>query len=358
MEAGIGDRWGHDQGDAATSRPPVPPSTSSSSQWLPLPRAPLGVRPSPVELVTVAGRELWLKREDLNAPVMGGNKARALQFLLAGVDAETLVLTLGGVGSTHVLSTAFHAARLGARTRAVRWPHLLNPASSAIAAAIEGRCERAPVAPAPAALLRLAWWRAAARLSGTTVRYVPFGGSVPAGIAGQVEAALELAHQLHAARLPPPRRIVLPVGSGGTAAGLSVGLALAGLATEVVGVRVGPLIGVNRRRVLSLAARTRSWLRRTIGLDTPPPAPVHLLHDYYGGAYGRPLTAGGEAAAILRERSGITLDGSYGAKAAAAAMDLARGAEGPTLLWITCDAAAVHAIRADTSPTGIQEPPP
>src|SRR5690606_26508418 len=131
---------------------------------LPLPRAPLGVHRSPVERVEVDGVTLWLKREDRNAPALGGNKARALQFLLAGVTARTVVLTLGGVGSTHVLATARHAGRLGARTWAVRWPHAMNPGARTVAAAIAASCDRAPVLAAPLALLRLGAWRVGARL--------------------------------------------------------------------------------------------------------------------------------------------------------------------------------------------------
>ncbi|MHB1225558.1 MAG: pyridoxal-phosphate dependent enzyme, partial [Gemmatimonadaceae bacterium] len=229
---------------------PLPPTDNLP---LPLPRAALGVHCSPVECIVVDGCTLWLKREDRNAPALAGNKVRALQFLLAGVTARTLVLTLGGVGSTHVLATARHAGRLGARTWAVRWPHTLNPSARAVAAAITANCDRAPVLAAPLALLRLGGWRAGARLRGRDVCLVPFGGSAPAGIAGHVEAALELAAQVRAGLLPEPRRIVLPVGSGGTAAGLALGLAGAGLAPEGVGVRVGPRLGLTPRRLRGLA---------------------------------------------------------------------------------------------------------
>ena len=318
---------------------------------LPLPRAPLGVRTSPVERVTVDGHELWLKREDRNAPLLGGNKVRALQLLLAGVDERTLVLTLGGVGSTHVLATAVHAAQLGARCWAVRWPHTLNPTARAVAAAIEERCERSPVDGAPLALARLGWWRASMSIAGRDARYIPFGGSAPAGIAGQAEAAMELAAQVRVGLLPLPARVVLPVGSGGTAAGLAIGFALAGLDTQVVGVRVGPAVGVRHRRILGLIARTRRWLQQRTGVHTPGAAPVQLLHDYYGGAYGRPRPSGRSAAAALAEQADVELDDSYGAKAAAAALHLAATAPGPTLLWVTSDAAAIRALTSTSSIT-------
>ncbi len=323
-----------------------PPTTTLPT--LPaLPRAPLGVHESPVEAVEVDGVTIWLKREDRNAPLMAGNKARALQFLLAGVTPETLVLTLGGVGSTHVLATARHAARLGARTWVVRWPHVLNPSAIAVAAAIDDSCEQSPVLAAPLALLRLAGWRVGARFSGRNVRMIPFGGSAPAGIVGHIEAALELASQVQAGLLPAPRRIVLPTGSGGTAAGLALGLAWAGLECEVVGVRVGPRIGINRRRILALAAQTRRWFRNTTGQLLPAPVTVQVLHDYYGNAYGNPLPAGQEAALKFASVTDVALDDSYGAKAAAAALHLAARSAGPTLLWVTHDTTALGTGRAN-----------
>ena len=312
--------------------------TWSIPDRLPLPRAPLGVTRSPVERVDLACSTLWLKREDRNAPRLAGNKARALQFLLAGVDAGTVVTTLGGVGSTHVLATAVHAAGLGARCWAVRWPHELNAVAAAVDAAIGETCERAPVLPVPLALARLGWWYTGGGPgAGRRLQHVPFGGATPAGIAGQIEAGLELAAQVRDGELPQPARVVLPVGSGGTAAGVALGLAAAGLATEVIGVRVGPRLGVTRARVLRLARRTRHWLRELTDLALPPPAPVRLLHEYYGGAYGRPLPAGDAAASRLHQAAALALDTTYGAKAAAAALDLAGRLPGPTLLWVTFD---------------------
>ena len=77
-----------------------------------LPRAALGSFPSPVEhLPGASGRPpMWLKREDLDVEPrhLGGNKVRALEFLLGDVRPGDIIVTLGGEGSTHVLATAVH----------------------------------------------------------------------------------------------------------------------------------------------------------------------------------------------------------------------------------------------------------
>jgi len=302
-----------------------------------LPRAELGVFPSPVErLDAIAGRgELWVKRDDLNAESCGGNKVRALEFLLGGVRSGDTVLTLGGEGSTHVLATAVHAARLGAATIAVRWPHEMNPVARLVAEEARRRC--AAIVDARTAVDAVA--RALVLRLTRRVRYVPVGGSVPLGTLGHVNAALELADQVAAGELPAPARVVVPLGSGGTAAGLALGFAIAGLATTVVCARVAPRIVSHRRRVLALARATGRLIERLTGARLPPVHPSRLVvrHDVYAGAYGRPLAAGDRAAAIFRTERGPALDATYSAKACAVALVVAAREEGATVFWLTFD---------------------
>src|SRR5919199_4114314 len=84
----------------------------------------------------------------------------------------------------------------------------------------------------PAEAVLRAWLR---RLRPRT-HWVPAGGSSPLGALGHVNAALELAEQVRRGHRPAPARLVVPFGTGGTAAGLALGLALAGLEATVVAV--------------------------------------------------------------------------------------------------------------------------
>lgn len=303
-----------------------------------LPRAELGTFPSPVERHEVIAESagLWVKRDDLNAPVMGGNKVRALEFLLGGVGVGDTVLTLGGEGSTHVLATAVHAARLGAATVAIRWPHDMSPLARAVAAEARRRCRRIVSArTAVDAVVRAHLMR----LSGA-VHYIPAGGSVAVGVLGTANGALELAEQVERGELPPPTSVVVPLGSGGTAAGLALGLAIAGLDTVVICARVAPRVVSHRRRVLRLAAAAARLIERLTGRPVPRPHPsrVTVAHEVYGGAYGRPLATGEHAAAmLLAKRGGLSLDATYSAKAYTAALAVARQSQGPTLFWLTFD---------------------
>src|SRR5215218_5024930 len=99
-----------------------------------IPRARLGRFPTPVEHLD-GFRDvdsLWVKHEDLSSDLLGGNKVRSLEFLLGRIGKDDTVLTIGGEGSTHVLATAVHAARLGAKTIAVRWRHDMHPTAQEV----------------------------------------------------------------------------------------------------------------------------------------------------------------------------------------------------------------------------------
>lgn len=300
-----------------------------------VPRISLCTLPSPVQLATVAGTDIWIKRDGINSEFCGGNKARSLEFLLAGVKPGDTLVTAGGEGSTHVLATTVHARRLGATVVSARWRHEMNPSAQRVAQRISDEdvdsraYSNAMLAIARAQLVRLI------RRS----RYIPLGGSTPLGVLAHVNAGLELASQIRAGELPLPARVVVPLGSGGTVAGLSLGFAIAGIEAATIAVQVTPAIVANRFRVRRLISGTARLIARVTG-ERIPTVPTHLLgvvHDAYGGAYGRALPAATSAARELADVSDIRLDDTYSAKAFVVARELARHAERPTLFWNTFD---------------------
>ncbi len=303
-----------------------------------LQRAVLCELPSPVHRIehpSLPG-EIWIKRDDLNSPTLGGNKARSLEFLLGGLEPGDTVVAVGGAGSTHILATAHHAESMGAKTIAMRWTHDMNPVAHNVSSSIEGLMTDAKISNSSIIALTIARYKAWA----TRARYIPIGGSSPLGILGHVNAALELDEQIRAGILSMPQKIILPLGSGGTTAGLLLGFAIAGVDTEIVGARVGPRAVVNRRRVLWLATKTAAFIERLTGEKLPAvnPSNLRIVQDVYGGAYGRPLAGAEEAETILREAARIRLDDTYSAKAWVAAVSESRSAKGPVLFWLTFDA--------------------
>jgi D-cysteine desulfhydrase len=301
-----------------------------------LPRAQLGVFPTPVAPVSPGDGSLWIKRDDLNAEggAIGGNKVRSLEWLLGGVGADETILTGGGDGSTHVLATAMHAARLGAPTVAVRWRHEMHPIAESVARRSAAACARTiRTRTVVGAYARLAVLRATT----PRCRYIPPGGATALGTLGHVDAGLELAGQVAGGELPEPAVVVVPLGTGATAAGLALGLGIAGLDTRVVAVRVVPRIALAEWRIGRLIAAARRLLVARAGASATalPAVPVEIDHSRYGGAYGRPLRG-----AVSMD--GITLDATYSAKAATAAAAFGRTARGhdagrPVLFWLTFD---------------------
>lgn len=315
-------------GQAATLADLFPPLVSLSRAGL------LGVRPTPVESCALAPN-LWLKRDDRIALPIGGNKVRALDFLLGGLEPEAEVLTAGAVGSTHVLTTIVHARRLGARTTVVRWPQELND----VARIVARRIEREAAVVHTASSVVGAYWRTLRTRLARDVRWVPAGGSSALGVLGHVEGAFELAGQVAAGACPRPGRIVVPLGSGGTAAGLALGLEIAGFPTRVIGVRVVSRLIANRARVLRLAARAGQLIEKLApGARVPSVAPdrLHVAEGFFGGAYARE-TAEGRAASDRFHglHAPATLDPTYTAKAFAAALTICD--REPTMFWLTFD---------------------
>ena len=273
----------------------------------------LGDWPTPLERAAALGgavgiAELTVKREDRSSARYGGNKVRALEFLLAGARPGTVFVTLGGTGSTHCLATAVHAAAAGGRAVLAQFPQPETPASRAVASACRARAALVVHARARASLplAVLDAWRRAGALGPR--RWIAGGGAHPRAVVGHLLAGLELASQLAS----PPDAIVLPLGTGGTAAGLALAVTALGWPTRVVGVRVAPRIVANRWRTMWLAYAARRLLAHR-GVPLPAPRSLDIV-DGLGEGYGHP-TPEGEAAERLASEHGLTLDPTYGAKA-------------------------------------------
>jgi D-cysteine desulfhydrase len=274
----------------------------------------LGTWPAPLEAHPALARALglqalWLKREDR----AGGNKVRGLEFLLAGAPPRSVFVTIGAAGSSHCLATARSAKSQGYRTAIATFPQPETDASRVVAAATGATANlvvrASSIVTLPWAVLRA--WRAARHLGRGTPHWIAGGGADPRAVIGHFLAALELGSQLDA----PPDTIVVPLGTGGTAAGLALGVAWLGWSTDVVAVRVAPRIVANRWRTLRLARNTAALLRHAgIDFSVPRSALRVCVVDAMGKGYGH-QTDEGERARTLAAEHAVRLDPTYGAKA-------------------------------------------
>ena len=293
-----------------------------------LPHVALGEGPTPVRRLPDG---LWVKDESGYGTLWGGNKVRKLEFILPDVRrrGKRTILTFGALGTNHGLATALYAREQGLRCALAL---IDQPLDDHVRAQLERlrssgatlhftHTKARTVAAAPWLLLR------------HRLPYVlPAGGSSPVGALGYVEGALELAAQVREGLLPEPSHVVCAVGSGGTAAGLLLGLQMAGMSTKVLGVVVNDTLKLDSPTLTKLARKTAGLLRRrgATGVPDPDPASLVLTRAFLGRGYGHPTP---ESEAALEQAGDLGLDPVYTAKAMAGA--LAFEGSGPLLFLHT-----------------------
>jgi D-cysteine desulfhydrase len=316
-----------------------------------LPHVALGAGPTPVRPLRAIA-EAWCKEDGRYGDPYGGNKVRKLEWVLADARrrGSRTVLTIGALATNHGLATAIYARRLGLATALVL---VDQPLDDHVRAQLERlRASGATLhlthsTPRTVAALPFLLLRHTDLRTRRLPYLLPVGGSSPLGILGYVEAGLELGAQVADGTLPEPAHVVVPVGSGGTLAGLALGLRLAGLRSRAVGVVVNDRMRLDAGRTARLAGRAAELLRRR-GAALPSstlvrPDDVLLTREWLGDGYGHPTAEGAGAARLLRDADGLALDPVYGAKAMAGLLGLARRGDlagGPVLFVATGDALA------------------
>ena len=322
---------------------------------------PLGRYPTPLETVTFrlpggGTREILVKRDDRTGEPYGGNKVRKLEFILGAARASgaTRLITAGAAGSHHALATAVHGSALGFAVSLVLFPQRVTPhvrdilrMDHAYGAELRWTPRMEGV---PFALLRARRAHAAER---------PFvvapGGSDPLGTLGYVNAGLELAGQI-AALEDRPSAIHVAAGTLGTAAGLAIGLVLAGQAVPVRAIRITSRLVANERALRRLVHAVVKTLNAA-GVPADAAAACSLLtlhHEQIGEGYGRDTPAA-LAATEAFSAAGLHLDATYTAKAAADV--LAEAAAGGRPLFVhTLSAAEPLERAAHVSPQDLPQP--
>lgn len=297
--------------------------------------------------------QLFVKQDGLSGPcdrqgrrLFGGNKVRKLQYLLADALAKecSMVITLGCVGSNHALQTAIYAQRLGLacitvlkpqpNSSVVRQNLLLQKAFGAQMISTQDSPLRELTVAATCAQKK--------QEEGKYPYFIPLGGSCVQGALGFVQAAFELQEQIKQGLMPVPEHIYLTLGSGGSAAGLLVGLALLGLKTKVHLILDEPedMPGTAEQTLTQLFDETAELLH---GLDAHIPL-VTSSKDLYsidssctGAEYGLVTPECSAAMQLMQEQEAITLDPTYTGKCfAAVCADVhAKRISGTVLFWNT-----------------------
>ncbi len=318
-----------------------------------LPRVSLAQLPTPLEemprLRAALGNapRLLIKRDDQTGLATGGNKTRKLEFTMADVLAQRadMVITAAGQQSNHCRQTAAAAAKLGLRCVVVLGGH--PPPRSEwngnlllmdlLGAEIRWGRERGWIT-------ALAEEADALQAEGEHVYVIPVGASDPIGSAGYVAAIEELAVQLKE-QSERVDRIVVACGSGGTYAGLLVGLKALGLDVLLEGMNNQAIPGI-REKIKQLAGETATYLGLTLDFADED----FTLYDAGGThGYGVITDAEREALRLLARTEGIISDPFYTGRALGALIERVRqGVYRPdeTLLFWHTGGSAGHFPRA------------
>ncbi|MGH3989705.1 MAG: 1-aminocyclopropane-1-carboxylate deaminase/D-cysteine desulfhydrase [Pseudonocardiaceae bacterium] len=329
---------------------------------LDLPRVELATLPTPLRpapgLSEALGVEIWFKRDDLTGFGLGGNKVRALEYLLGealhqGCDC---LVTGSGPQSNWAMLAALAARRCGLDAHLVCYgkpvPATGNLLLGQLAGAritFTGNPDRASVDAGIATLAD------ELRRAGRKPCVLPRGGATPVGALGYVRASLELAEQLFATGLRP-RQLWLATGSGGTQAGLLAGARWLGLPFDVVGVTVSRAVADCVQQVCVLATRAGALF----GTSVHENGDVTVLDGFLGPGYGVASAAGEEAARLVARAEGVFLDPVFGAKAMAALISASggvvddqcvgdnHGAAGPVIFLVTGGAPTLFTATGGT----------
>ena len=303
-------------------------------------------------------RTLFVKLDNLTSDVYGGNKVRKLEYILplACTRERRCVATFGTAGSHHALATAVYAERLGYPCISFL-SHQRKTAEVAevLATHMALGTELVPYGGDYArriAILRHTLW-------GRDALVVAPGGSSWLGTFGFVQAGRELAAQVADDLVPAPERLYVATGTMGSAAGLALGLALSGLATEVHAVRVSHTWLCNEDSLHRTMAKATAMMRRiapTIPADLPERANIRLRHGFFAGGYAHTDERTEAAIAFAASELDLALESTYTGKAMAALLHDLTSSDARCLFWNTYSSARLpHAATRERKRT---EPPP
>lgn len=288
------------------------------------PRCRLLESASPIQFLPrlshlLGGPQIYVKRDDIGGLGGGGNKLRKLEFLLGEALAQgaDTIITVGGLQSNHARLTAAAAAQAGLACELVltsmvprkeeAYVHsgnvLLNELFGARMHDLPGGTDAMAFATQRAEELRKA---------GHKAYLAPLGGSSAVGCLGYVAAAAEILQQEQDAGLEFDH-IVLPNGSGGTQAGLVVGLLLQGRNPQRVVAHT--VLAPAQSALASTTAKIEETLALLRNTAPAPNGAVVIREEQLGEGYGIPTDAMREVVRLMASVEGLLLDPVYGGKA-------------------------------------------
>jgi D-cysteine desulfhydrase family pyridoxal phosphate-dependent enzyme len=290
------------------------------------PRLRLSQWPTPIEQLdrlsaVFGGPRISMKRDDFGSIAMGGNKLRKLEYLLGDAKAKgcNVVITSGALQSNHARLTAGVAAKLGLECHLVLIDEVPDRSEAyygsanrliddLVGAHVELVERNASLAD------KVARYAERLQAEGRSPYVIPVGGSNAIGCLGYVACAFEIAEQERALGTRFTHIFVVS-GSGGTHAGLLVGLNLLGSKAELLGATISRSAALQRPIIEGLV----DSVSPLAGAEAASAkAAIELDDSMYLPGYGLPNASSQEAIVTCAKSEGILLDPVYTSKAMAA----------------------------------------
>ncbi len=294
--------------------------------------------------------EVYIKRDDKDHKIYGGNKLRKFEFIFGEVlkRKKKGVITLGGIGTNHGAACAIVAKELGLNCELFL---SLQPLSWHVQRSLLlyhyfGAKLHFTKLFELGVLKSLLY-----RLFHPKYYLMSIGGSplfgigTPLGSIGFINAIFELKNQIDEGILPEPDIIFVAAASTGTSAGLTAGCKLLGLKTKVYPVNVSRDIVVNPKNLIRIANKSIKYLRKR---DKSIPdvqvnkADFDMIKGYLGSNYGVKTVKGQNAVDLVYElegkKLGFKLETTYTGKAMAAMLEFLEKEENKSkkvLFWNT-----------------------
>lgn len=301
---------------------------------------------TPIELASNFSKALgnkvniYIKRDDLLPGCSGGNKTRKLDFCIADAlskGADSLI-TCGAVQSNHCRLTLSWAVKEGldchfVLEERVKDSYNINASGNNFLYQLLGITSVTVVPGGTAMMDEMEKVADKLRQKGKKPYIIPGGASNAIGATGYVSCAQELTQQLYEMQLDIDT-IVVPSGSGGTHAGMLVGMAGLNTAIPVIGIDVSRPKDVQEELIANLAEETSKFCNLKYGV---PDSAITCYGDYVGKGYSIPTESMVEAVKLLAKTESILLDPVYTGKEMAGLIDLVRKgtfAEGSNILFL------------------------
>ncbi len=281
-------------------------------------------------LSTEWGVDVYIKRDDLTGLALGGNKSRKLEYLLGDAlhhNCDTII-TAGGVNSNHALQTAVAARKAGMHPVLALWGAREYGGNLLLDRMMTEDIHFFEVSSSQELHYPMRSLAEQLKAEGKKPYISPVGGSSPVGVLGYVEAAVELLEEQKKAG-EKFDYVVFPSSSGGTAAGLLLGLNKLSSETKLLGIGVGD----PWEEIVEDVANLVSGASEILGMENEVPREsiANTIVDGYGfGGYGSLEREVVEIIKYAASKEGFFLDPVYTGKCFWGLFDLVRNGNIPT----------------------------